>query len=78
MFSGSSPSTSGTTFECYYRDTAQPVDIRASLGRCKELGKSTQVSGHAQIVSFVRILNFQTHLLTRKTTGMLLRGRVQG
>jgi len=40
--SASSPSTSGTTFECYYRDTAQPVDIRASLGRCKELGKSTQ------------------------------------
>lgn len=39
----SSPAASGATFECYYRDTAQPVDIRASLGRCKELGKSTQV-----------------------------------
>jgi nucleoside-diphosphate-sugar epimerase len=38
----SSPAASGATFECYYRDTAQPVDIRASLGRCKELGKSTQ------------------------------------
>lgn len=38
----SSPAAAGTTFECYYRDTAQPVDIRASLGRCKELGKSTQ------------------------------------
>jgi hypothetical protein len=38
----SSPDARGTTFECYYRDTAQPVDIAKSLVECRQLGKSTQ------------------------------------
>ncbi len=38
-----SPEARGTTFECYYRDTAQPVDIAKSLAECRQLGKSTQV-----------------------------------
>lgn len=37
-----SPEARGTTFECYYRDTAQPVDIAKSLTECRQLGKSTQ------------------------------------
>jgi len=37
-----SPDAKGTTFECYYRDTAQPVDIAKSLAQCRSLGKSTQ------------------------------------
>jgi nucleoside-diphosphate-sugar epimerase len=40
----SSPDSRGTTFECYYRDTAQPVDIAKSLVECRQLGKSTQAS----------------------------------
>jgi nucleoside-diphosphate-sugar epimerase len=32
----------GKTFEVYYRDTAQPVDMYASLKSCKELGKSVK------------------------------------
>jgi nucleoside-diphosphate-sugar epimerase len=39
-----SPEARGTTFECYYRDTAQPVDIAQSLAECRKLGKSTQVT----------------------------------
>lgn len=41
--SAASPDTRGTTFECYYRDTAQPIDIAKSLAQCRQLGKSTQV-----------------------------------
>ncbi len=36
----SSTGAGGKTFEVYYRDTAQPVDMYASLKTCKELGKS--------------------------------------
>lgn len=32
----------GKTFEVYYRDTAQPVDMYASLKSCKDLGKSVK------------------------------------
>jgi len=34
--------SAGKTFEVYYRDTAQPVDMYASLKSCKELGKSVK------------------------------------
>ncbi len=37
-----SEEASGKTFEVYYRDTAQPVDMYASLKSCKELGKSVK------------------------------------
>lgn len=37
-----SQQASGKTFEVYYRDTAQPVDMYASLKSCKELGKSVK------------------------------------
>ena len=39
---GSDPAASGVTFECYYRDTAQPVDMFASLQKCQSMGKSTE------------------------------------
>ena len=29
----------GKTFEVYYKDTAQPVDMYQSLKTCKEIGK---------------------------------------
>jgi len=32
----------GKTFEVYYKDTAQPVDMYQSLKTCKELGKSVK------------------------------------
>ena len=32
----------GKTFEVYYSDTAQPVDMYASLKSCRELGKSVK------------------------------------
>ena len=32
----------GKTFEVYYKDTAQPVDMYASLKSCRELGKSVK------------------------------------
>jgi len=38
----SSTGAGGKTFEVYYRDTAQPVDMYASLKTCKELGKSVK------------------------------------
>jgi nucleoside-diphosphate-sugar epimerase len=38
----STKSANGKTFEVYYRDTAQPVDMYASLKSCKELGKSVK------------------------------------
>tara|TARA_B100000795_G_scaffold252220_1_gene221612 strand:- start:301 stop:1584 length:1284 start_codon:yes stop_codon:yes gene_type:complete len=37
-----SEQASGKTFEVYYRDTAQPVDMYVSLKSCKELGKSVK------------------------------------
>jgi nucleoside-diphosphate-sugar epimerase len=36
------PSTSGCTFEAYYRDTTQPYDVKESLNRCMILGKSVE------------------------------------
>ncbi len=38
----STQAAAGKTFEVYYRDTAQPVDMYASLKSCKELGKSVK------------------------------------
>jgi len=34
--------TKDTTFEAYYRDTIQPVDVKKSLTTCMELGKSLE------------------------------------
>jgi len=36
------PNTKDTTFEAYYRDTIQPVDVKKSLTSCMELGKSLE------------------------------------
>ena len=38
----SSDAASGKTFEVYYSDTAQPVDMYASLQTCKSSGKSVK------------------------------------
>jgi len=38
----SSSGADGKTFEVYYKDTAQPVDMYASLKSCRELGKSVK------------------------------------
>lgn len=38
----STSDSSGKTFEVYYKDTAQPVDMYASLKSCKELGRSVK------------------------------------
>jgi nucleoside-diphosphate-sugar epimerase len=37
-----SPLTAATTFEAYYRDTTQPYDVKDSLNRCTNLGKSME------------------------------------
>lgn len=34
--------TSRTTFEAYYRDTTQPYDVKESLKKCREQGKSVE------------------------------------
>lgn len=36
------PSTARTTFEAYYRDTTQPYDVKDSLQKCTNLGKSVE------------------------------------
>lgn len=36
------PSTSRTTFEAYYRDTTQPYDVKDSLQKCTNLGKTVE------------------------------------
>lgn len=36
------PNTKDTTFEAYYRDTIQPVDVKKSLTSCMQLGKSLE------------------------------------
>lgn len=36
------PKTASTTFEAYYRDTAQPYDIQESLNKCTGNGKSVE------------------------------------
>ena len=36
------PNTYGTTFEAYYRDTIQPIDVKKSLEMCVGLGKSVE------------------------------------
>jgi nucleoside-diphosphate-sugar epimerase len=36
------PSAASTTFEAYYRDTAQPYDIQESLEKCTSMGKSME------------------------------------
>jgi len=36
----SNHNTADTTFEAYYRDTTQPYDIKESLNKCTNLGKS--------------------------------------
>ena len=42
MAAASTDNGLGKTFEVYYRDTAQPVDMYASLKSCKDLGKSVK------------------------------------
>jgi nucleoside-diphosphate-sugar epimerase len=37
-----SPNTIDSTFEAYYRDTTQPYDIKESLTKCTNLGKSQE------------------------------------
>jgi nucleoside-diphosphate-sugar epimerase len=37
-----SPLTAATTFDVYYRDTTQPYDVKDSLNRCTNLGKSME------------------------------------
>lgn len=34
--------TARTTFEAYYRDTTQPYDVKESLRKCRNLGKSVE------------------------------------
>lgn len=36
------PNTFGTTFEAYYRDTIQPIDVKKSLETCVGLGKTME------------------------------------
>ena len=36
------PNTYQTTFEAYYRDTTQPYDVKDSLTRCTNLGRSVE------------------------------------
>jgi len=36
------PKVARTTFEAYYRDTTQPYDVKESLTKCKNLGKSVE------------------------------------
>jgi hypothetical protein len=68
-----SPDARGTTFECYYRDTAQPVDIAKSLAQCRSLGKTTQVVPIASLLPFQRAVRMR-----RGVAGVLLRGVLQG
>jgi nucleoside-diphosphate-sugar epimerase len=36
------PSTARTTFEAYYRDTTQPYDVKDSLQKCTNIGKTVE------------------------------------
>jgi nucleoside-diphosphate-sugar epimerase len=38
----SNPCTARTTFEAYYRDTTQPYDVKDSLQKCTNLGKTIE------------------------------------